>query len=543
MSNETHQTNEKKAGRKAIISVWDKTGVVDFARGLVQGGFEIYSTGKTKSTLDDNGVAVHSISELTNFPEILGGRVKTLHPAVHAGILAKRDDPEHLAALDEHHLSTIDVVVGNLYPFVQTVSQSGVKLDTALESIDIGGPTMIRAAAKNFPSVLVVVDPADYDKVLAYLTSEVNDFTANSPAASSQHHSLDFRQKLAAKAFQHTAFYDTYVAQYLRGRTERLPAQFTVALEKVQDLRYGENPHQEEAAFYSWKSSSEQKFNSIATAKQLQGKELSYNNILDADAALAVVRDFTAPTIAIIKHTNPCGLASHSDLVTAYERALAGDALSAYGGIVACNRIIDNDLAEKIASNYFEVVVAPQFTETAKAIFKKKKSLRLLETGSLAEGAEQIATGLELRSVIGGFLVQVRDALPERDLHLEVVAEREPSLEEVTNLQFAWRAVKHIKSNAIVLVKNLAIVGMGAGQPSRVDSVKIALTKAGVRAPGSVLASDAYFPFPDGVETAANGGITAIIQPGGSVNDPDVIEAARRHNLAMVFTGRRHFKH
>lgn len=523
----------RPARRKAIISVWDKTGVVDLARGLLSQGFDIYSTGKTKTALDDSRLAVHSISELTNFPEILDGRVKTLHPAVHAGILAKRDDPAHLAALQAHQFDLIDVVVGNLYPFVETVARPGVKLDTALEFIDIGGPTMIRAAAKNFPAVLVVVDPADYEAVLAFLNKPLSEQQAG----------LDFRQKLAAKAFQHTAYYDTYVAQYLRGKSERLPQQFTLALDKIQELRYGENPHQEEAAFYSWKSGAEQKFNSIATAKQLQGKELSYNNILDADAALAVVRDFVAPTIAIIKHTNPCGLASHADLTVAYERALAGDPLSAYGGIVASNRIVDNDLAAQIVTSYFEVVVAPQFTDAARAVFRKKKSLRLLEVGLLSEGAEQIAISLELRSVVGGFLAQPRDALPERDLRMDVMSGREPTLEEVTNLQFAWRAVKHIKSNAIVLVKNLAIVGMGAGQPSRVDSVKIAITKAGVRGPGSVLASDAYFPFADGVETAAQGGVTAIIQPGGSVNDPDVVEMARKHNLSMVFTGRRHFKH
>lgn len=531
VATEMAEEQVKTGTRKAIISVWDKTGVVDLARGLLAQNFEIYSTGNTKRTLEESQLAVHSISELTGFPEILGGRVKTLHPAVHSGILARRDDPSHLAALEEHHLSLIDLVVGNLYPFVQTVAQPNVKLDTALEFIDIGGPTMLRAAAKNFPSVLVVVDPADYENVLNFIAQPEN---ANN---------LEFRQKLAAKAFQHTATYDTYVAQYLRGKQDRMPEHFTLALDKIQSLRYGENPHQEDAAFYSWRATPDQKYNCLATAKQLQGKELSYNNILDADAALAVVRDFAAPTVAIIKHTNPCGLASHPDLTVAFERALSGDPLSAYGGIVACNRVIDSDLAEKITASYFEVVVAPEFTDTAKIIFKKKKALRLLETGSLPDGQEQLATSIELRSVIGGFLVQVRDALPERDLRMEVVTGREPTLEEVTNLQFAWRAVKHIKSNAIVLVKNLSIVGMGAGQPSRVDSVKIALNKAGVRANGSVLASDAYFPFPDGVETAAQGGVTAIIQPGGSVNDPDVIEMALRYNLSMAFTGRRHFKH
>ncbi|HEX2914199.1 MAG TPA: bifunctional phosphoribosylaminoimidazolecarboxamide formyltransferase/IMP cyclohydrolase [Chloroflexia bacterium] len=517
--------------KRAIISVSDKSGVVEFARGLIERGFEVYSTGGTKTALTDSGLTVHSVSDLTGFPEILGGRVKTLHPGVHGGILAKREDEGHMQELSQQQIGPIDLVAVNLYPFVKTVSQPGVDLDTALENIDIGGPTMIRAAAKNFKSVLVVVDPLDYHEVLQALDKP------------EEHSSgLELRQKLAVKAFQHTASYDTAIAQFLRSPGDHFPPEVTLSLSKVQDLRYGENPHQI-AAFYEWKTPGESKFSSLINARQLQGKELSYNNILDADAALAVVRDFSAPTVAIIKHTNPCGLSSHVDLSVAYERALAGDPISAFGGIVAVNRTIEIGLAQQITATFFEVVVAPDFTPEAIEIFKKKKSLRLLAVGDMTQGMDQLNMRLEYRAVTGGFLVQTRDALPERDLQMTVMSQREPTLEEVTNLQFAWRAVKHIKSNAIVLVKNHAIVGMGAGQPSRVDSVKIALNKAGVRAKGSVLASDAFFPKVDGVETAALGGVTAIIQPGGSISDTDVIETAIQHNLAMVFTGRRHFKH
>ncbi len=521
-------TASNSGPRRALISVSDKRGVVDFARGLAARGFEIYSTGGTKTALSEAGLAVHSVSDLTGFPEILGGRVKTLHPAIHGGILARRDDSSHLEELARQDIGLIDLVAVNLYPFEATIIRPGTTLDTALENIDIGGPTMLRAAAKNFQDVLVVVDPQDYEEVLNMLAD------SKVPAAT--------RQRLAAKAFQHTASYDTVIASHLRGPALHFPAELTLKLNKVQDLRYGENPHQI-AAFYNWKAQPDQRFACIASATQLQGKELSYNNILDADAALAVVRDFAAPTIAIIKHTNPCGLASHSDLLTAYEYALAGDPLSAYGGIVASNRPIDERLAQQIAATFYEVVIAPEFTPPALEYFKKKKSLRLLEAGDLYAGSDQQLMALEYRPVSGGFLVQTRDELPERDLNMQVMSEREPNLEEVTNLQFAWRAVKHIKSNAIVLVKNHAIVGMGAGQPSRVDSVKIALRKAGVRAKGSVMASDAFFPKVDGVETAALGGVTAIIQPGGSISDTDVIEVATQNNLAMVFTGRRHFKH
>ncbi len=514
--------------RRALISVDDKSNLVDFARGLLELNFEIISTGKTKAVLDEAKIAAQSVADVTNFPEILDGRVKTLHPAIHAGILANRENPEHMATLQARNFRPIDLVVSNLYPFAQTIAQPNVTLAEAIEKIDIGGPTLIRAAAKNFMSVLIVTSPADYVELIQLLKAgEV---------------SPEFRQKLAVKAFQHVAYYDSLISQYLRTPGEHFPDQLTIALDRVQGLRYGENPHQL-AAFYSWKSGAEQRFAALNKARQIQGKELSYNNILDADAALNVVRDFTAPTIAIIKHTNPCGLASNNDLVVAFERALAGDPLSAYGGIVASNRPIDGRVAQKIVSSFYEVVIAPEFTSEAEDVLRKKKSLRLLTVGDIYAGADQLAMTLEMRPVAGGFLAQTRDALQERDMRMDVMTSRSPSLEEVTNLRFAWRAVKHIKSNAIVLIKNHAIVGMGSGQPSRVDAVKIALGKAGVRGQGSVLASDAYFPKVDGVETAALGGVTAIIQPGGSISDTDVLEMANRHNLAMVFTGTRHFKH
>jgi len=519
--------NEK---RRALISVDDKTGLVEFAKGLIAVGFEIISTGKTKITLDEAGLTVQAVSDLTDFPEILDGRVKTLHPVIHAGILANRDKPEHMQTLAEQKIGPIDLVVSNLYPFAQTIAQTNITLDEAIEKIDIGGPALIRAAAKNFPHVLVVVSPEDYNELLQMF----NNYGGHVP--------LEYRQKLAVKAFQHVSYYDALIAQYLRLPGEHFPSRLTLALDKVQDLRYGENPHQL-AAFYSWKSGAEQRFTALNQARQLQGKELSYNNLLDADAALNIVRDFSAPTVAIIKHTNPCGLASHSDLTVAFERALAGDPLSAYGGIVAVNRAVDGPLAQQIVSSFYEVVIAADFTSEAENILKKKKSLRLLAVGDMYAGLDQAAMTLEMRPVLGGFLAQTRDALPERDIRMDVMSSRSPTLEEVTNLRFAWHVVKHIKSNAIVLIKNHAIVGIGAGQPSRVDAVKIAISKAGIRGQGSVLASDAYFPKVDGVETAAQGGVTAIVQPGGSISDTDVVDIANRYNLAMVFTGTRHFKH
>ncbi len=508
---------------RAILSVWDKTGLVDFARGLQELGVELYSTGGTKKALDEAGVPVRSIGEMTNFPEILDGRVKTLHPAVHGGILARRDLESHMAQLAKQGITPIDMVVVNLYPFVQTVTREGVSLEEALENIDIGGPTMIRAAAKNFAHVLVVVDPEDYAPILEKLRSgEIG---------------ISERGKLAQKAFQHVATYDTAISSYLRQKDEVFPAEMTIALTKIQDLSYGENPHQE-AAFYKEEIVGKGE-PGIASAIQLSGNPLSYNNILDIDGALRAACDFSAPTIAIIKHTNPCGLASHDDLAEAYRRALAGDPVSAFGGIVASNKTIDMATAQEIAKTHFDGIIAPEFEDDALALLRKKSAMRILKVA----GVGRKTAALEIRRVSGGgFVAQTADFIAD-NVPMRTMSNRVPTEEETKDLLFAWRAVKHIKSNAIVLVKNCELLGMGAGQPSRVDSVAIALKKAGNRSSGSVLGSDAFFPFPDGVELAAKAGVTAIIEPGGSKRDADALKVANEYNMAMVFTGMRHFKH
>lgn len=513
---------------RAIISVSDKTGVTDFSKDLGRLGFEIFSTGGTKKALGEAGVPVKSVSEITGFPEILDGRVKTLHPAVHGGLLAKRNLPAHMAELTENKIETIDLVAVNLYPFVQTVSKEGVTLDEALENIDIGGPTMIRAAAKNFPSVIVVVDPADYQPVLEKLRQ------GDLPLAE--------RKRLAQKAFQHVAVYDTAISQYLRQDMGGFPDEMTVALRKRYGLRYGENPHQM-AAFYAEQSVGTGQGTGITWAKQLGGKELSFNNILDADAAWGVVTDLSAPAVAIIKHTNPCGLASHADIAEAYRRALSGDPVAAFGGIVAVNRAIDLATAEEISKTFFEIVIAPEYEAEALEKLKRKKDLRLLVAELSPTYGISHEGYLDFRRIKGGFLVQSSDSLAEDSVTLKTVTRREPTKTEIGDLLFAWRAVKHVKSNAIVLVKDKTLLGMGAGQPSRIVSVQIAKEKAGEKAAGSVLASDAMFPFPDVVEAAAAAGVTAIIQPGGSIRDEDSIKAADKHDIAMVFTGVRHFRH
>ncbi|MFC2056974.1 bifunctional phosphoribosylaminoimidazolecarboxamide formyltransferase/IMP cyclohydrolase [Chloroflexota bacterium] len=513
---------------RAIISVFDKTGLADFAKGLSQLGFDIFSTGGTQKALKEATVPVKSVSGLTGFPEILDGRVKTLHPIIYGGILAKRDQPEHMAQLAENKIESIDLVAVNLYPFVQTVAREGVTIDEALENIDIGGPSMIRASAKNFPSVIVVVDPADYQLVLEKLRGGTVD-----PAE---------RKRLAQKAFQHVATYDTAISQYLRQDTTGLPEEMTVALKKRYSLRYGENPHQQ-AVFYAEPEIGKDKSTGITWAEQLGGKELSFNNILDADAAWGAATDFAAPTVAVIKHTNSCGLASHEDIAEAYRRAFSGDEVAAFGGIVAANRKVTLAMAEAIKPVFYEIVIAPEYEPEALNLLKHKKDLRIL-VAQLPPGYGKAEPGyLDFRRVKGGFLVQSSDSLPEDSINLKTVTKREPTEAEMEDLLFAWRAVKHIKSNAIALFKDKTLLGMGAGQPSRIVSAQIAKEKAGKKAEGSVLASDAMFPFPDVVEAAASGGVTAIIQPGGSIRDEDSIKAANEHNIAMVFTGERHFRH
>jgi phosphoribosylaminoimidazolecarboxamide formyltransferase/IMP cyclohydrolase len=508
---------------RAIVSVSDKSGVVDFARGLKELGAEIFSTGGTKKSLEAAGVKIRSISELTAFPEILDGRVKTLHPAVHGGILARRDLPQHLSQLRQHHIEPIDMVVVNLYPFVETVTRAGVSLDEALENIDIGGPSMIRSAAKNFSDVLVVVDPGDYDAILQKLRKGSIDSR--------------YRKRLAQKAFQHVALYDTAIAQYLS--EEVFPEEMTIALEKARSLRYGENPHQQ-AAFYV-EQNVRRKADGLASLEQLGGPDISFNNLLDLDAALNVLADFAEPTVAIIKHNNPCGLASHSDLAEAYRRALTGDPVAAFGGIVASNRNIDLATAQEIDKTHYDAIVAPGYQKKALELLRRKETLRLIRTALYRPSSSK--SHLDFRRVRGGILAQTPDTLTKPELKPRVVTKRQPSKAELSDLLFAWKAVKSIKSNAIVIAKDQTLLGMGAGQPSRVVSVELALKKAGDRPKGSVLASDAFFPFADGPELAIKRGVTAIIQPGGSVRDEEVIALANKYNVAMVFAGVRHFKH
>jgi phosphoribosylaminoimidazolecarboxamide formyltransferase/IMP cyclohydrolase len=457
--------------------------------------------------------------------------VKTLHPAIHAGILARRDQPEDLADLDRHGFGPIDLVVCNLYPFIETIQDQAASREAALDALDIGGVTLLRAAAKNYRDVLVVCDPDDYSSLLDEMRR---------PAGVSE----ETRQRLASKAFQQCAVYDTCVANYLRPYDELFPPEFTIALRRISSLRYGENPHQL-ATFYRDLSTRSVQLG-VGVAEQLHGIPLSFNNTLDVDAAWNVATDFSAPTVAIIKHGNPCGLACDSNMAEAFRRALECDPQSAFGGAVGLNREVDKATAEEIALVFFEDLIAPGYSDDALQILKKKRDLRILKTSaqfsSDRPGPGQPAD-LDYKRVSGGFLVQTRDTVPEGAMARDVVSARHPTLEELTGLLFAWRAVKHVRSNGIVLAKKLALVGVGAGQMSRVDSVDIACRKAGDRAAGSVLASDAFFPFPDGIERAAEAGVTALIQPGGSIRDQQSIDAANRHRMAMIFTHQRHFRH
>ena len=504
---------------KAILSVYDKTGLADFARGLRELGFEIYSTGGSRKALEAAGVEVHSVSDLTGFPEIMDGRLKTLHPGVHGGILANRALPAHMEQLAAQGLAPIDLVAVNLYPFEATIARPGVTVEEAIENIDIGGPTMIRAAAKNHASVLVVVSPVDYAAVLDGLRAgEVP---------------LTFRRQLAAAAYAHTAAYDSTIAAYTRDleSAEGWPREYSVGGARVQELRYGENPHQA-AALYRVGAPGK----GVANAGQLQGIELSYNNIVDVNAAWDLVQDLPVPSAAIIKHTNPCGVATAGSLADAYQRAYDCDTPSAFGGIVALNQECDAETARRIITIFVEVLAAPAFSAGALEVFAAKKKLRLLRIETAPPAAV-------LKMVSGGFLVQSPDLDLADRAEMRSVGRREPSEAEWEQLLLAWRVVKHVKSNAIVLVRDGAAVGVGAGQMSRVESVQLAAQRARDRASGSVLASDAFFPMPDGVEAAADAGITAIIQPGGSVKDAEVLAVADDRGLAMVHTGRRHFRH
>lgn len=508
--------------KRALLSVSDKTGIVELAQGLVELGIEIISTGGTAKTLQEAGIPVTYVSDITGFPEILDGRVKTLHPKVHGGILALRS-PEHLKQLEELEIEPIDLVVVNLYPFRETIAKPGVTLADAIENIDIGGPTMVRAAAKNHRHVLIVVNPARYNQVLTAIKEKnVSDL---------------MRLSLAQEAFAHTAAYDSAINDYLSGLLgQTFPAELSVTAELAQPLRYGENPHQR-AAFYRLP---QVQGACIANAQQLHGKELSYNNILDANAALELVREFNEPAVAIIKHNNPCGCAIGADLATAYQRALEADPLSAFGGIVACTRPVDQATAEKMSEIFLEAVIAPDFTDEALEILTKKKNLRLLKTGDLREQSNDT---IEIRKVNGGLLVQQFDRSLLDPEALKVVSEKQPTQEQLDEMIFAMAIVKHVKSNAIVVTKDKQLIGVGAGQMNRVGSANIALTQAGEKARGAIMASDAFIPFRDTLDSAAKAGIAAVIQPGGSVRDEDAIAACNEHGIAMVFTGMRHFKH
>ena len=522
--------------QRAILSVTDKTGLVDFARQLSGLGIELVSTGGTAKLLRDSGVAVKDISALTGFPEMLDGRVKTLHPKVHGGILHRRGNPTHAAAVAEHGIQPIDMVVVNLYAFEKTAAKPGVPFEELIENIDIGGPSMIRSAAKNFHDVAVVTSSADYPAIAEELVRSAGAL------------SLETKWRLAQKAFATTAAYDSAIASTLecvsipadfrlpaQGEDEAFPRTLRLSFQKILDLRYGENPHQL-AAMYSDGSGL-----GVANARQLQGKELSYNNIVDLEAAWDLAQEFNHPALdepfcAIIKHTNPCGAATGKTLAEAYRRALECDHVSAYGGVIGVNRMIDGDAADEMHKLFLEVIAAPAFDESAKARFATKKNLRLIEVAAAPQK-------WILKNVSGGILLQDADSRTLRDDDLKVVTQRAPTPEETRALLFAWKVSKHVKSNAIVYARDGQTVGVGAGQMSRVDSAKIGAMKAQLPLPGTVVASDAFFPFPDGVEEIAKAGATAIIQPGGSQRDPEVIAAADRLGLAMLFTGVRHFRH
>jgi phosphoribosylaminoimidazolecarboxamide formyltransferase/IMP cyclohydrolase len=519
--------------KRALISVSDKTGLVEFGRFLAAQGVEILSTGGSAAALRQAGVKVKEVSDHTGFPEIMDGRVKTLHPTVHGGILARRSDPDHAKAMDAHKIGGIDLVAVNLYPFEATVAK-GASFADCVENIDIGGPAMIRAAAKNHDFVTVVVDPSDYQAVIEAMSASKGATT------------LALRKQLAARAYARTGAYDTAIAQWFgQQQDEVFPPTITIGGTLKQTLRYGENPHQQ-AAFYSDGSNRP----GVATARQIQGKELSYNNINDTDAAFECVAEFDRPAVAIIKHANPCGVATADTILDAYRKALACDPVSAYGGIVAINRKLDAVTADEIAKLFVEVAIAPDADEEALQLLARKKNARVLLTGGMPDSS---APGLTVRSVAGGYLLQTRDNGRVLESELKVVTKRKPTPQELADMIFAFRVAKHVKSNAIVYAKDGATVGIGAGQMSRVDSSRIAAWKAKEAgdaaklaqspAVGSVVASDAFFPFADGLLAAAEAGATAVIQPGGSMRDQEVIDAADAKGLAMVLTGMRHFRH
>jgi phosphoribosylaminoimidazolecarboxamide formyltransferase/IMP cyclohydrolase len=529
--------------RRAILSVSDKSGLVSFGKALASRGFELVSTGGTAKALAEAGLPVVNVSDVTGFPEMMDGRVKTLHPKIHGGILARRDHPEDLELAGEHGIGLVDLVVVNLYPFVETAAKPGIKFEDLIEQIDIGGPSLVRAASKNFKDVLIVVSPKDYDEVIGEL---------DQPAGPSQ----AFRFELARRAFEHTGAYDTAIASTLGGvkvdggefsvpqqSSTSAPEHLTLSGAKLRDLRYGENPHQP-ASWYSLEQGG------LGAPAVLQGKELSFTNLLDLDAAARIVLEFSEPAASVIKHTNPCGVATGATIAEAYVRAREADALAAFGGIIGLNRTLDEDTARAIVSTFIECVIAPGVDDAARAILASKQNLRVV-----AADFGKLADTREYRSILGGMLVQERDRVIEAHASwpaegIKVVTKRQPTAEEWQAMRFAWRVMAHVKSNTVIFTDAVRTLAIGAGQMSRVDAVKVAVNKAGGwkggDAPslkGSVAASDAFFPFRDGLDAVAAAGATAVVQPGGSVKDAEVIAAADEHGLAMIFTGRRHFKH
>ena len=516
--------------KRALLSVSDKTGLVEFAKELATHGVTLISTGGTSKALKDAGLKVYDISEVTGFPEMLDGRVKTLHPVVHGGLLALRENKDHMDVIAKHKIEAIDLVCVNLYPFEATISKPNVEMHEAIENIDIGGPSMIRSASKNYRSVTVIVSPSRYADV-------IDEMKANQGATT-----FKLRQELAIEAFGTTARYDGMIHEYLYRKLsdKKWPDIFTISGLKVQEMRYGENPHQA-AAFYKDR---QDKSTTIANGKQLQGKELSYNNIMDADAALVLVKEFDEPAATIIKHTNPCGTAIGKDVSEAFGKAFGADPLSAFGGIVAVNRPVDEKAAQFILEklSFFEIMLAPSFDAEALKLFEARKNLRVMSLEGLGQ-AKTTVPSYHVRRVEGGLLVQEFDQMAEDKSQTKVVSEKQPDPKLAKDMEFGWKLVKHVKSNAIVLVKDGVSVGVGAGQMNRVGSLEIAIQQAGEKAKGSVMASDALLPFRDSVDACAKAGIAAIIQTGGSVRDKEVIEAANQHGIPMIFTNYRHFKH
>ena len=509
--------------KRALLSVSDKSGILEFAQELEKMDYEILSTGGTKHFLEENGVSITAVDEITKFPEILGGRVKTLHPLVHGGLLAKHDDAQHQSEMAENGISPIDIVCVNLYPFRETISKPDVTVDDAIENIDIGGPTMLRSAAKNHAYVTVIVDSKDY----AVVVSELRDQSSTTP---------ETRRRLAAKVFRHTAAYDSYISNYLTDLTgEEYPEGLTLTYELQQPLRYGENPHQK-AAFYRSPLGSDF---SIANADQLHGKELSYNNIQDANAALQIIKEFKMPAAVAVKHMNPCGVGTGETISDAFNKAYEADSTSIFGGIVALNREVDAETAKQLAGIFLEIIIAPAFSKEAMELLTQKKNIRLLTIPFDSKKKDKWNTV----TVEGGLLVQQPDAFGYEDAEISVATDREPTAAELEALKLGWSVVKHVKSNAIVVCNSDMTLGIGAGQMNRVGSAKIALEQAGDRAQGAIMASDAFFPMSDTVEAAAKAGIKAIIQPGGSKKDQDSIDKANEYGIAMIFTGIRHFKH